>query len=166
MRNETVLIAAYGTLRSGERNERFCRNAAHFKSLFKTPVGRTPSVYESASTRPFTSSSPVSALMFSMYSPSPLMCNLPSAVCTVMSVSLKKSTRVTPLAVRRERFSMCKECAFALAVCATVSPILFYAVSPIYMQRFSEKDRTSSEYLCKRAAQHVKSTVKKLTFLR
>ena len=27
MRNETVLIAAYGTLRSGERNERFCRNA-------------------------------------------------------------------------------------------------------------------------------------------
>ena len=84
-----------------------------------------------------------------------------SVVCTVMSVSLKKSTRVTPLAVRRERFSMCKECAFALAVCATVSPILFYAVSPIYMQRFSEKDRTSSEYLCKRAAQHVKSTVKK-----
>ena len=27
MRNETVLIAAYGTLRSGECNERFCRNA-------------------------------------------------------------------------------------------------------------------------------------------
>ena len=26
-RTETVLIAAYGTLRSGERNERFCRNA-------------------------------------------------------------------------------------------------------------------------------------------
>ena len=27
MKKETVLIAAYGTLRSGERNERFCRNA-------------------------------------------------------------------------------------------------------------------------------------------
>ena len=27
MKKETVLIAAYGTLRSGECNERFCRNA-------------------------------------------------------------------------------------------------------------------------------------------
>ena len=27
MKKETVLIAAYGTLRSGESNERFCRNA-------------------------------------------------------------------------------------------------------------------------------------------
>ena len=27
MKKETVLIAAYGTLRSGERNERFCQNA-------------------------------------------------------------------------------------------------------------------------------------------
>ena len=32
MKNETVLIAAYGTLRSGERNERFCRNAVSRKS--------------------------------------------------------------------------------------------------------------------------------------
>ena len=27
MKKEAVLIAAYGTLRSGERNEHFCRNA-------------------------------------------------------------------------------------------------------------------------------------------
>ena len=32
MKKETVLIAAYGTLRSGERNERFCRNAISRRS--------------------------------------------------------------------------------------------------------------------------------------
>ena len=32
MKKETVLIAAYGTLRSGERNERFCRNALSRRS--------------------------------------------------------------------------------------------------------------------------------------
>ena len=32
MKKETVLIAAYGTLRSGERNERFCRNAISCRS--------------------------------------------------------------------------------------------------------------------------------------
>ena len=32
MKKETVLIAAYGTLRSGERNERFCRNAVSRRS--------------------------------------------------------------------------------------------------------------------------------------
>ena len=32
MKNETVLIAAYGTLRSGERNERFCQNAVSRRS--------------------------------------------------------------------------------------------------------------------------------------
>ena len=32
MKKETVLIAAYGTLRSGECNERFCRNAISRRS--------------------------------------------------------------------------------------------------------------------------------------
>ena len=32
MKKETVLIAAYGILRSGERNERFCRNAVSRRS--------------------------------------------------------------------------------------------------------------------------------------
>ena len=32
MKKETVLIAAYGTLRSGECNERFCRNAVSRRS--------------------------------------------------------------------------------------------------------------------------------------
>ena len=32
MKKETVLIAAYGTLRSGEHNERFCRNAVYRRS--------------------------------------------------------------------------------------------------------------------------------------
>ena len=32
MKKETVLIAAYGTLRSDERNERFCRNAISRRS--------------------------------------------------------------------------------------------------------------------------------------
>ena len=32
MKKETVLIAAYGTLRSGERNEHFCRNAISRRS--------------------------------------------------------------------------------------------------------------------------------------
>ena len=32
MKKETVLIAAYGTLRSGEHNERFCRNAVSRRS--------------------------------------------------------------------------------------------------------------------------------------
>lgn len=32
MKKEAVLIAAYGTLRSGERNERFCRNAISRRS--------------------------------------------------------------------------------------------------------------------------------------
>lgn len=32
MKKETVLIAAYGTLRSGEHNEHFCRNAASRRS--------------------------------------------------------------------------------------------------------------------------------------
>ena len=32
MKKETVLIAAYGTLRSGEHNERFCRNAISRRS--------------------------------------------------------------------------------------------------------------------------------------
>ena len=32
MKKETVLIAAYGTLRSGEHNEHFCRNAISRRS--------------------------------------------------------------------------------------------------------------------------------------
>ena len=32
MKKGTALIAAYGTLRSGERNERFCRNAVSRRS--------------------------------------------------------------------------------------------------------------------------------------
>ena len=32
MKKETVLIAAYGTLRSGERQEPFCRNAVSRRS--------------------------------------------------------------------------------------------------------------------------------------
>ena len=32
MKKEAVLIAAYGTLRSGERNEHFCRNAVSRRS--------------------------------------------------------------------------------------------------------------------------------------
>ena len=32
MKIETVLFAAYGTLRSGEHNERFCRNAVSRRS--------------------------------------------------------------------------------------------------------------------------------------
>ena len=59
-RTETVLIAAYGTLRSGERNERFCRNAVSRQNaiipgtLYDTgwgfpafvPKGETPVVVE------------------------------------------------------------------------------------------------------------------------
>lgn len=58
--NETVLIAAYGTLRAGEHNERFCRNAVSRKTatipgtLYDTgwgfpafvPKGETPVVVE------------------------------------------------------------------------------------------------------------------------
>ena len=60
MKKETVLIAAYGTLRSGERNERFCRNAISRRSatisgtLYDTgwgfpafvPAGKTKGSFE------------------------------------------------------------------------------------------------------------------------
>lgn len=60
MKKETVLIAAYGTLRSGECNERFCRNAISRRiatisgTLYDTgwgfpafvPTGKTPVTVE------------------------------------------------------------------------------------------------------------------------
>ena len=59
-KTETVLIAAYGTLRAGECNERFCRNAVSRQAatipgtLYDTgwgfpafvPAGKTPVVVE------------------------------------------------------------------------------------------------------------------------
>ena len=112
-----------------------------------------------------TSNSPVSALMFSMYSPSPLMCNLPSAVCTVMSVSLKK-IHARNAACRKTRavFNVQRMCFCACRLCHCITDPLLCCIAYLYAAIFGKKTEQAANIYAKEQFSMLKAQSKNLLF--